>query len=69
MGDSWKTNKELEKLIGMNLSDARLFCEQKGYTTRVMREDDMNFFGTCDLRADRVNLELDNGVVTKKDVG
>jgi hypothetical protein len=67
--DSYKPNKELEKLIGMNLDEARKFCTDSGYTSRVTREDDENFMVTMDLRADRVNLEFDNGVVTKKDVG
>jgi hypothetical protein len=38
-------------------------------TARVVRRDDENFAVTMDYRINRINLEIDNGLVTKTFIG
>ena len=63
-------NEDLLKfLIGMNKEDGSNLCKENGYIFRVVREDSHNYIVTMDLRFDRVNLQLDNGVITKYNIG
>lgn len=36
---------------------------------RITRRDDEHYIVTYDFRFDRINLEIDEGIVTKADVG
>ena len=40
-----------------------------GFAIRVTREDSTNYMVTMDLRFDRINLQIDNGVVTSCNIG
>lgn len=40
-----------------------IFCGRRDW--RVMREDETYSVGTCDFRATRLNVEIDNKVITK----
>ena len=53
----------------MDLTQATHLCQVSGFDSRVTREDSTHFMLTHDLRFDRVNLEVDNGIVTKADLG
>ena len=59
----------LESLLGLSEEEAVNRCIDNGHRVRVTRTDDRYYIITMDLRFDRVNLELDNGVITKADVG
>jgi hypothetical protein len=61
--------KLLESLIGLTKEEGRKLCLDNDYKIRVTREDSNNYVITMDLRFDRINLELDNGIITKCDIG
>ena len=58
-----------QKYIGLKLKEGIEKAKNEGFTFRLMREDDQRFFGTMDLRLDRLNFETDNGKITKCYVG
>lgn len=64
---------DIEDLVGMALDDARKACKEGKFTVngvtitslRVKLKDGTPLLGTCDFREDRVNVDVDYGVVTK----
>jgi len=59
----------LESLIGKTKEDAETLCNENKFKMRVIREDSINYIITMDLRFDRINIRIDNGIVTSCDVG
>jgi hypothetical protein len=59
----------LESLIGLDRETASELCKENDYQVRIVREDSINYVITMDFRFDRINLEIDNGVITKCDIG
>jgi hypothetical protein len=60
------------EVIGMSEEDAIQTIEgisSEQLTVRVVRRDDENYAITMDYRLDRINLEIDNGLVTKTYIG
>lgn len=53
-----------DNYIGLSLEEAKKLADERGLLSRVMRLDKENFVLTCDYYPDRVNLEIDEGVVT-----
>jgi len=64
-----ESNKLLKSLIGLTKEKGTKLCLNNGYKIRVVREDSNNYAITLDLDFDRINLELDNGIITKCDIG
>ena len=62
-------NELLETLIGMLEDDAYKLCKENGYDSRTTIEDGKPYIITCDLRFDRVNFEIENGLVIKANLG
>lgn len=54
-----------KKLMGMCTKDAMLTCVRAKYKMRITRDDHQNYAITDDFVTDRINLEIDNGRVTK----
>ena len=70
MERNMKESKELlESLIGMTEDNGLKLCKENDYDFRVVREDSNNYAITMDLRFNRINLEIDNGIITKCDIG
>lgn len=63
------SNEFLESLIGLTKEEGTKLCLDNDYKVRITREDSNNYAITLDLRFDRINLELDNGIITKCDIG
>jgi hypothetical protein len=60
------------EVIGMSEADAIQTIEgvsSEQLTYRVTRRDDESYPMTMDYRLDRINLEIDNGIVTKTSIG
>ena len=60
------------EVIGMSEEDAIQTIEgisSEQLTSRVVRRDDENYAVTMDYRINRINLEIDNGLVTKTYIG
>lgn len=64
-----KCNDLLESLIGLTIEEGIKLCTENGYNVRITREDSRNFIITMDVRFNRINLELDNGIITKCHIG
>ena len=50
--------------LGLSKSAAQAKAEQLGLGSRVVREDSERFILTRDLRKNRINFEIDKGLVT-----
>ncbi len=46
-----------QEFVGLSEAEARALARQRGWTMRILRDGS---FATADLRADRVNVHLDN---------
>jgi len=60
------------EVVGMTEAEAISTIESTSseqLTYRVTRRDDESYPMTMDYRLDRINLEIDNGVVTKASIG
>ena len=55
----------IHSAVGWSEAEARILLGKYGLTTRVLRRDSNPYIVTADLRTNRVNIEVDNGVVTK----
>jgi hypothetical protein len=70
MEKSSDSKKELlDSLIGMDVESGSKLCKENGYVVRITREDSLNYMVTMDLRFDRINLEIDNGLITNFGIG
>jgi len=70
MGKNRNGSKELlESLIGMNKENGSELCKENDYDVRIVREDSNNYAIKLNFRFDRINLEIDNGIISKCDVG
>jgi phosphoribosyl-ATP pyrophosphohydrolase len=58
-----------DELLGKTEAEARSICEAAGYSSRVVSVDGKGMRITMDLRLDRMNLYLFNGIVTKTNKG
>jgi hypothetical protein len=56
-------------LIGMSKQDAVSLVEKQQMLARIIREDDIWFVVTSDLHHNRMNLEIQKGVVVKAAIG
>lgn len=64
-----KEEEFLKSLLGIDLNKASKICLDVGYVFRVAREDENTYFLTMDLKFDRVNFEIDNGIITSANIG
>lgn len=65
-----KNDKELlESLIGLTKERGALQCIINNYKVRIRREDSNIYMLTMDMCTDRINLEIDNDIITKCDIG
>ena len=61
-----------DEVIGMSEAEAIetiAGISSEYLTPRIVRRDDENFIVTMDYRLDRINLEIDNGIVTQASIG
>lgn len=56
-------------LVGRPLKDEETVKVLSGFRVRTVRQDENYFVVTHDLRFDRLNLEVDNGIITKAYIG
>lgn len=59
----------IASLVGMTEADAMALIESVGWTSRISARDGEYFALTMDLRMDRVNLEIADGLVTVATIG
>lgn len=56
-----------DKLVGMKLAEADSLCETFDCTLRVIMLDGIPRAILHDLRSNRINVEVENGVITRID--
>ena len=54
----------LLQLIGLGKYDAINLCKQANYQFNVAREDNDTYASNLNFRLDRINLQIDNDIVT-----
>ena len=63
------TKEELEQikeaLVNHSIDEAKMLAEAAGWFVRAMRIDGKNCIGHCDFRANRINVHVENGMVTE----
>ena len=58
---------DMDKYLGLSLEEAERKAKEDGLETRITKEDGCSYFITMDIREDRINFEVEEGIV--KDVG
>jgi len=58
-----------EYLKGKTYKEAQEICKEAKFTLRVVKEDGNYKIVTRDYRLDRINLELENNIITKVYIG
>lgn len=58
-----------KKLVGLEQGMVKACLNANNVDYRIVREDDKHAVITMDLRFDRLNLEIDKGIVTRLDIG
>jgi hypothetical protein len=59
----------ISALVGMTEADAVSLIDGVGWTSRISARDGESFVLTMDYRTDRVNLEIEDGIVTVATIG
>lgn len=62
-------NHFLDSLIGRNKLLGQLMCNEYGYVWRLTREDDIFFVVTDDINPDRINIVVENNIITETSFG
>jgi len=62
-------NLEMQDLIGLTEEQAEELIAARGMEVRIMQREDQHFIVTLELRTNRVNLYIENGVVFKANTG
>jgi hypothetical protein len=60
-----RTERIAETLVGQSERSARSAAEAQGITVRIAGRDGRTFYLTVDLRFSRINLMVEDGVVTQ----
>lgn len=56
-------------LVGKSLNEVRGYAESAGLPTRIVNMDNVPFMLTCDYNSARLNLTVENGIVTEIGIG
>ena len=64
-----RSNELLESLLGLTKEEGLKLCSENDYIVRVKREDSNHYSINLDYRFNRINLELDKGIITKCNIG
>lgn len=59
----------LSSIIGKNTKEGKDLANFNGYYFVTVRVDGERFFITQELRSDRIQVEIDNGIITKAIIG
>ena len=56
-------------LVGKSLNEVKSYAQSAGLITRIVNMDNVPFMLTCDYNTSRLNLTVDNGIVTEIGIG
>lgn len=60
---------DIKTLIGLTTEEGKNLSKKNNMKFRIIREDDEIFMVTSDFLIDRVNVEIDNGIIVKSAIG
>ena len=60
---------DTDQFIGKSLEAMQCYVSEHDLSLRIMANNGEHFYGTCDLRTDRINVELMDDVVTRAWMG
>jgi len=52
-------------LLGKSKEEVQKYLNDEKLEYRIMREDNVNYMGTCDYNPDRLNLNFEKNILTK----
>lgn len=62
--------KEVEKKFKhLTKEEAELLCKKESIKCRIVREDEINYIVTQDYVPDRLNFQIDSGLITEINFG
>ena len=64
-----KPEEICELICEHNLIGADGIAKAEGYELRIVEQDGVTFMGTCDFRIDRINIIINNGLITSATIG
>lgn len=69
MADPETHRKDIEQIasmvIGQPIDRVRRRAEKAGWIIRVVRDGKKRYLGSCDVKANRINVAVDDGKVTQ----
>jgi len=54
-----------DNLIGLDEERAEVEVKNRHWVMRIVKKNEQSMVGTCDLREDRVNVVVNQGIVTE----
>lgn len=67
--ENMNTKNICKSLISLTIEEAKLMCKANDITLRISKKDGLSYVLTCDYHIDRVNVEINNNLITKCNVG
>lgn len=64
-----KTRAFASTLVGLNIDEARALTAGTGFSLRIVQQDGEYFAITMDYRTDRIDLVINNDIITEVSVG
>ncbi len=64
-----KTRAFASTLVGMNINDAQALTAGTGFSLRIVQQDGEYFMVTMDYRTNRIDLVINNDIITEVSVG
>ena len=59
----------INSIVGKTIEDAKELAGFNGFAIRTVREDGEQFIVTMDHRMDRINIDVENGIVVAARIG
>lgn len=59
----------LHEVIGMTESELMSYAKEEGLLVRITARDNVLYFGTMDVRMDRINVSIVDGKITSAKFG
>ena len=56
--------ENFDELIGKTLEEAKEIID-RSIRIRINKEDGVSYFGTCDMNPNRLNVEIENKLISK----
>jgi len=53
----------MKELIGKTFEEAKSIASSKGYYLRIVWQDGVSFFGTCDWDESRIDIYVKNNII------